>query len=59
MGSRNPEFTFWPVRTGVSRYHNCCIDGSASPEYFGYQPRIRADVPNCMVNAWWENLPNN
>jgi hypothetical protein len=22
--------------TGVSRYHNCCIDGGTSPEYFGY-----------------------
>jgi hypothetical protein len=21
--------------TGVSRYHNCCIDGGTSPEYFG------------------------
>jgi hypothetical protein len=21
---------------GVSRYYNCCIDGSTSPEYFGY-----------------------
>jgi hypothetical protein len=22
--------------TGASRYHNCCIDGGNSPEYFGY-----------------------
>jgi hypothetical protein len=22
--------------TGASRYHNCCIDGGTSPEYFGY-----------------------
>jgi hypothetical protein len=22
--------------TGASRYHNCCIDGGASPKYFGY-----------------------
>jgi hypothetical protein len=22
--------------TGASRYHNCCIDGGISPEYFGY-----------------------
>jgi hypothetical protein len=22
--------------SGVSRYHNFCIDGSTSPEYFGY-----------------------
>jgi hypothetical protein len=21
--------------TGVSRYHNCCIDGDTNPEYFG------------------------
>jgi hypothetical protein len=32
---QNPEFAVWPVGTGASRYHNCCIDGSASPEYFG------------------------
>jgi hypothetical protein len=24
--------------TGASRYHNCCIDGGTSPEYFGYSP---------------------
>jgi hypothetical protein len=22
--------------TGTSRYHNCCIDGGTSPEYFGF-----------------------
>jgi hypothetical protein len=22
--------------TGALRYHNCCIDGGTSPEYFGY-----------------------
>jgi hypothetical protein len=22
--------------TGTSHYHNCCIDGGTSPEYFGY-----------------------
>jgi hypothetical protein len=22
--------------TGASHYHNCCIDGGTSPEYFGY-----------------------
>jgi hypothetical protein len=22
--------------TGASRYHNCCIDGGTSPQYFGY-----------------------
>jgi hypothetical protein len=22
------------LSTGVSRYHNCCIDGGTSPEYF-------------------------
>jgi hypothetical protein len=31
----NPEFTVWPVGTGASRYHNYCIDGGTSPEYFG------------------------
>jgi hypothetical protein len=28
--------TVWPVGTGASRYHNCCIDGDTSSEYFGY-----------------------
>jgi hypothetical protein len=32
----NPEFAVWPVWTGASRYHNCCIDGGTSPKYFGY-----------------------
>jgi predicted SPOUT superfamily RNA methylase MTH1 len=32
----NLEFTFRLVETSVSRYHNCCIDGGTSPEYFGY-----------------------
>jgi hypothetical protein len=32
----NPEFTVWPVGTGASHYHNCCIDGGSSPETFGY-----------------------
>jgi hypothetical protein len=31
-----PKFTVWPVRTGALRYHNCCIDGGTSPEYFGH-----------------------
>jgi hypothetical protein len=22
--------------TGASRYHNCCVGGDTSPEYFGY-----------------------
>jgi hypothetical protein len=26
----------WPVETGASRYHNCCIDGGTSLDYFGY-----------------------
>jgi hypothetical protein len=24
------------LSTGASRYHNCCMDGGTSPEYFGY-----------------------
>jgi hypothetical protein len=24
------------LSTSASRYHNCCIDGGTSPEYFGY-----------------------
>jgi hypothetical protein len=31
-----PKLTVWPVRTDASRYHNCCIDGGTSPEYFGH-----------------------
>jgi hypothetical protein len=31
----NPEFAVWPVVTGASGYHNCCIDGGTSQEYFG------------------------
>jgi hypothetical protein len=30
--------------TGASRYHNCCIDGGTSPEYFGYTL-----VYNCTI----------
>jgi hypothetical protein len=32
----NPEVTVCPVGPGASRYHNFCIDGGTSPEYFGY-----------------------
>jgi hypothetical protein len=24
------------LQSGASRYHNYCIDGGTSPEYFGY-----------------------
>jgi hypothetical protein len=34
------EMAFIPP-TGVSRYHNSCIDGGASWEYFGYLLVIR------------------
>jgi hypothetical protein len=27
--------------TGASRYHNCCIDGGTSPEYFGFRFVLR------------------
>jgi hypothetical protein len=34
------NLAYWLTRrgspTGASRCHNCCIDGSTSPEYFGY-----------------------
>jgi hypothetical protein len=33
---QNSEFTVWPVGTGASHYHNCCIGGGTSPEYVGY-----------------------
>jgi hypothetical protein len=26
----------WPIGIGGLCYHNCCIDGSTSLEYFGY-----------------------
>jgi hypothetical protein len=31
-----PEIHSLAFQTGASRYHNCCIDGGTSPEYFGY-----------------------
>jgi hypothetical protein len=30
------KFTFWSFGNGVSPYHNCCIDGGTSMEYFGF-----------------------
>jgi hypothetical protein len=33
----NPEFTALTCWTNSLYYHNCCIDGDTSPEYFGYQ----------------------
>jgi hypothetical protein len=30
------HYTVVLTSTGASRYHNCCIDGGTSPEYFGY-----------------------
>jgi hypothetical protein len=46
--SRTPEFTVWPVGIGDSRYHNCCLDGGNSSEYFGYH----------LVDIWkiWASL---
>jgi hypothetical protein len=35
QSQQNPEFTVCPVGTSASRYHNCCIHGGSSPEYFG------------------------
>jgi hypothetical protein len=32
--SRTQNSIVWPVDTGASRYHSCCIDGGISPEYF-------------------------
>jgi hypothetical protein len=31
-----PGIYSWSVGTGVLRYHNFCIDGGTSQEYFGY-----------------------
>jgi hypothetical protein len=47
MSQQNPKFTVWPVGTGASRYHNCCIDGGTSPEYFGYHPVC--NVPDLVL----------
>jgi hypothetical protein len=47
----NPESTFWPVSTGASRYHNCCIDGENSSEYFGCHlvlPRLDFCIPSAL-----------
>jgi hypothetical protein len=30
------EFTVWPAGSNSLCYHNCCIDGGNSPQYFGY-----------------------
>jgi hypothetical protein len=35
--------------TGASRYHNCCIDGGTSPEYFGKRLVITAMQINVAV----------
>jgi hypothetical protein len=39
-----PRIKIWPVWTGASRYHNCCIDGGTSSEYFGYHLVRTSDV---------------
>jgi hypothetical protein len=31
-----PEFTICDIGNGALRYHNFCIDGDTSPEYYGY-----------------------
>jgi hypothetical protein len=45
--------------TGASRYHNCCIDGGISPEYFGYTivhttAGFEA-VENEIFSCWWDS----
>jgi hypothetical protein len=30
--------------SGVSRYHNWCIDGGSSPEYFGFNLVLSGDM---------------
>jgi hypothetical protein len=34
--------------TGALRYHNFCIDGGTSPEYFGY-PVVHLYCYNCLL----------
>jgi hypothetical protein len=41
-------FTVWPVGTGASRHHNCCIDGATSPEYCGLNLVYRQ---KCLMTA--------
>jgi hypothetical protein len=36
--------------TGASRYHNCCIDGGTSPEYFGFTLIMFAELINYSRN---------
>jgi hypothetical protein len=42
------------THTGASRYHNLCIDGGTSPEYFGYHlvlPLLfRMLLPTCCAD---------
>jgi hypothetical protein len=35
--------------TGASRYHNCCIDGVTSPEYFGYTLAYITDISDSKI----------
>jgi hypothetical protein len=37
--------------TGALRYHNCCIDGGTSPEYFGYI-LVCYSPPKTMRVSW-------
>jgi hypothetical protein len=38
--------------TGASRYHNCCIDGGTSPEYFRYTLVCEAVLLSDIGNHW-------
>jgi hypothetical protein len=38
--------------TGASRYHNCCIDGGTSPEYFGYN-LVHVKWASVVVWMFW------
>jgi hypothetical protein len=36
------------IWTGASCYHNCCVDGSTSPEYFGYHLVVSFGITTCI-----------
>jgi hypothetical protein len=42
--------------TGASRYHNCCIYGGTSPEYFGYTLVLRSNCANMKMKALQRHL---
>jgi hypothetical protein len=48
---QNPEFTVWPVGTGASRYHNCCIDGGTEGGIIHLKILNNILIGNCVTNS--------